>query len=156
MTGMGHNSGTTGIAAEKLRSFVHRVENLNADIKGLNDDKSEVYAEAKALGFDVKTIKKLIQRRAMDTADRREQDELLDLYERAMDGEAPARTREEQEPGQRVTVSVSTPNSGKPQNGGGRHDVAGQEQSENLSGAASKDGGAAITQTGDGTDFLDT
>lgn len=69
-------------APERLKSFVERVERLNEEIKGLQDDRKEVLAEAKATGFDVKTIRKVIQRRKMDANERAEADALLDMYER--------------------------------------------------------------------------
>lgn len=77
----GHNS---GVAADQLRSFIERIERLNEEIKGLNDDKKDVFAEAKGSGFDVKTMKRIIQLRAMDREDRQEQEELLALYKSAL------------------------------------------------------------------------
>ena len=74
------------VAAEALQSFIGRIERLNAEISELNADKSEVYSEAKALGFDVKIMKECVRLRKMETADRRERDELLDLYMGALEG----------------------------------------------------------------------
>lgn len=83
MTGAGHNS--VG-AAEQLRSFVERAERLHAEREAIAADIKEVYAEAKSGGFDVKTLKKVIQRRRMERHDRIEQDELLELYEHTLEG----------------------------------------------------------------------
>ena len=45
----------SGIAGDRLRSFVERIERLEEEIKGLTDDKKDIYAEAKGEGFDVKS-----------------------------------------------------------------------------------------------------
>lgn len=83
---MADGSATTGnIAAEKLKSFVERIERLEAEKTELAGDIREVYAEAKGNGFDTKIMRQVIRLRKMEVADRREQDELLDLYRRALD-----------------------------------------------------------------------
>ena len=69
-----------GVAAERLRSFVQRIERLEEDKAGLAQDLKEVYAEAKGDGFDVKVLRKLISLRKRDPQQRREEDELLELY----------------------------------------------------------------------------
>ena len=84
MTSIGHNSDVGGIAGDRLRSFIERIERLNEEIKGLNDDKRDIFAEAKAIGFCTKTLKRVIQRRAMEASDRQEADALLELYEAAL------------------------------------------------------------------------
>ena len=75
---------TDGIAANQLRSFVERVERLEAEIHALNDDKKEVYAEAKGRGFDVPTLKKCIAIRRKDQDKLSEEEALLDVYLRAL------------------------------------------------------------------------
>jgi uncharacterized protein (UPF0335 family) len=74
-----------GIAADRLRSFVERIERMEAEIKGLNEDKSEIYKEAKSTGFDVKTIKAVGAKRRKDPSERQEQDALFDLYWEALE-----------------------------------------------------------------------
>ena len=69
-----------GVAAERLRSFVQRIERLEEDRAGLGQDLKEVYAEAKGEGFDVKVLRKLISLRKRDPQQRREEEELLELY----------------------------------------------------------------------------
>jgi uncharacterized protein (UPF0335 family) len=69
-----------GIARDQLRAIVERVEKLEEEKKAVADDIKEVYAEAKANGFDSKTIKKVIAIRKQDAAERQEQEALLDLY----------------------------------------------------------------------------
>lgn len=79
--GIGHNSeGVGGIAGERLRSFIERVERLEEEKSALAEDIREVYAEAKGVGFDAKTMRKIVKLRKMDAEKRREEDELLELY----------------------------------------------------------------------------
>ena len=75
-----------GVAADRLRSFVERIERLEEEKTGIASDIKDIYAEAKGTGFDVKCLRQVVRRRRMDPADRREQDALLDLYERALAG----------------------------------------------------------------------
>lgn len=76
---------TGGIAAAKLKSFVERIERLETEKSELAADIREVYAEAKGNGFDTKIMRQVIKLRKMEEPDRREQDELLDLYRRALE-----------------------------------------------------------------------
>jgi uncharacterized protein (UPF0335 family) len=76
---------TGGIAAAKLKSFVERIERLETEKSELAADIREVYAEAKGNGFDTKIMRQIIRLRKMEEPDRREQDELLDLYRRALE-----------------------------------------------------------------------
>jgi uncharacterized protein (UPF0335 family) len=82
---MADGSATSSIAAEKLKSFVERIERLEGEKTELAADIREVYAEAKGNGFDTKIMRQVIRLRKMEVADRREQDELLELYRRALD-----------------------------------------------------------------------
>lgn len=72
------------IAGEQLRSIVERIERLEEEKKALADDIREIYAEAKANGFDPKTIRQVVKLRAMDKSERDEQAALLDLYLNAL------------------------------------------------------------------------
>ena len=76
------------IPGGRIRSFVERVEQLDAELQELNESKKEVFAEAKAEGFDVKILKEIIKLRKQDKDERDERDSLLDLYMRAMEGSA--------------------------------------------------------------------
>ncbi|MBL8703168.1 MAG: DUF2312 domain-containing protein [Alphaproteobacteria bacterium] len=76
---------TGGVAAAKLRSFVERIEKLENEKSELAADIREVYAEAKGNGFDTKIMRQVIKLRKMEEPDRREQDELLDLYRQALE-----------------------------------------------------------------------
>ncbi len=73
-----------GIAAERLRSFIERIERLEEEKAALAGDIREVYAEAKATGFDVRTIRQVVRLRKLDRDARHEQDHLLDLYKQAV------------------------------------------------------------------------
>ena len=73
-----------GIAGERLRSLIERIERLMEERAALNNDIKEVYAEGKAAGFDVKIMRQLIRLRQMEATDRDEQETLLDLYRRAI------------------------------------------------------------------------
>ncbi|QCO05461.1 DUF2312 domain-containing protein [Azospirillum argentinense] len=81
--GIGHNS-VGGIAADRLKSFIERIERVEEEKRGLSEDIKEIYSEAKGTGFDTKIIRKVIARRKLDRADRQEQDNLLELYELAL------------------------------------------------------------------------
>lgn len=76
-----------GVAADRLKSFIERIERLEEEKKALADDIREVYSEAKGSGFDIKVIRHIIRLRKMDAADRREQDEVMAVYLRALDME---------------------------------------------------------------------
>lgn len=73
-----------GIAADRLRSIVERVERLHEERKSLAEDISDIYREAKSAGFDPKVIKTLISIRAKEPAEVEEAETLLDLYRRAL------------------------------------------------------------------------
>lgn len=72
------------IAQGQLRSFVERIERLNEEQAAIAADIKEVYAEAKGNGFDTKALRKLISLRKKDTAERQEEDAMIELYMHAM------------------------------------------------------------------------
>jgi uncharacterized protein (UPF0335 family) len=78
-------SETIGIAGDRIRSFIERIEQLESELKDLNEAKKEVFAEAKGEGFDVKVLKEILKLRKQDQDERDEQETLLDVYLRAMD-----------------------------------------------------------------------
>jgi uncharacterized protein (UPF0335 family) len=73
-----------GIAADRLRSLVERIERLEEERKALGSDIKDIYAEAKSAGFDVKVIRQLISIRRKEPAEVEEQETLLDVYRRAL------------------------------------------------------------------------
>lgn len=78
------DSDTGGIAADRLRSIVDRIERLEEERKALGDDIKDIYAEAKSAGFDVKVVRQIIRLRKQEPAEVEEQETLLDLYRRAL------------------------------------------------------------------------
>ena len=72
------------IAHDRLRLFIERVERLLEEKATLTADIREVYSGAKSNGFDTKVMRLIIRLRALDAADREEQEALLDLYKRAV------------------------------------------------------------------------
>ncbi len=74
-----------GIAADRLRSFIERIEKLEEEKAALAADIRDVYSEAKGSGFDVKTLRQIVRLRKLDQSDREEQEALLDLYKRVLD-----------------------------------------------------------------------
>src|SRR6202162_2317040 len=75
-----------GVAGDQLRAIVERSERIEEDIKALNEDKKDVYAEAKGNGFDVKILREVIRLRKQDQKERDEHETLLDLYMSAIKG----------------------------------------------------------------------
>ena len=88
-SGEGSNGGAEaqdvgGVAGQRLRAFIERVERLEEEKAALAEDIKEIYAEAKGVGFDAKTMRKIVSLRKMDHEKRRESEELLDLYKTAI------------------------------------------------------------------------
>ncbi len=74
-----------GIAADRLRTFVERIERLEEEKAAITADIREVYSEAKGTGFNAKILRQIVRLRGLDQADRREQEAMLELYKRALD-----------------------------------------------------------------------
>jgi len=73
-----------GVAGDRLRTIIERIERLEEEKKALSDDIREVYSEAKGAGFDVTVLRQVIRLRKMDASDRSEMEEVLDVYKRAL------------------------------------------------------------------------
>jgi uncharacterized protein (UPF0335 family) len=73
-----------GVAADRLRSLVERIERLEEERKALASDIKDIYAEAKSAGFDVKVLRQLIRIRKQEAAEVEEQETMLDIYRRAL------------------------------------------------------------------------
>lgn len=80
-----NNSEVGGIAADRLRSLIERIERLEEEKAALGSDIRDIYAEAKSAGFDVKIMRAIIKLRKMNAADRDEQEILLETYRKALD-----------------------------------------------------------------------
>ncbi|QCE32215.1 DUF2312 domain-containing protein [Acetobacteraceae bacterium] len=73
-----------GVAADRLRSIIERVERLEEEKKSLSEDIKDIFSEAKSEGFDVKVIRTIIRMRKQPPAEVEEQENLLDLYRHAL------------------------------------------------------------------------
>ena len=73
-----------GVAVERLKSFIERIERLEEEKRALSGDIKEVYAEAKGTGFEPKIMRQIIKIRKMDKEEVDEEESLLDLYKRAL------------------------------------------------------------------------
>lgn len=77
-------AGSAGVAREQLKTIVERIERLEEEKAAIAGDIKEVYAEAKANGFDTKTLRQVVRIRKQDSAERQEQEALLDMYLHAL------------------------------------------------------------------------
>jgi uncharacterized protein (UPF0335 family) len=77
----GHNSRATD---DRLRLLIERIERLEEEKKGIADDIRDVYAEAKAVGYDAKAMREVIRLRRMNPDDRAERDAIIDVYRCAL------------------------------------------------------------------------
>ncbi len=75
-----------GIAGDQLRTIVERIEQVDEEIKELNEARKEIYLEAKDNGFDVKVLREVIRVRKQDQKEREEHETLLDVYLQAIKG----------------------------------------------------------------------
>lgn len=74
----------TSASDDQLRLFIERIERIEEEEKGIKYDKRDVFSEAKAQGYDVKTMRQVIRLRKMSTADRQEMEAILDVYKAAL------------------------------------------------------------------------
>ena len=73
-----------GIAADRLKSFVERLERLAEEKQGIADDMKDVFLEARSTGFDVKVLRTILRQRKKSREERQEEAELIDLYAHAL------------------------------------------------------------------------
>lgn len=71
-------------AKDHLKSFIERVERLEEEKAALTADIREIYSEAKGTGFDTKIMRQIVRLRKLDTAERQEQEAILELYRAAL------------------------------------------------------------------------
>ncbi len=85
LPGIGHNSDNVKeTSSARLKSFIERIERLEEEKAALAEDIKEIYGEAKAVGYDTKTIRKIVRLRKTNVEKRREEEELLELYKAAL------------------------------------------------------------------------
>jgi len=75
---------TENFAGERLKSIIERIERLEEERAGLAADVKEIYAESKSAGFDNKIIRQIIRQRKIESSERAEQEELLELYKASL------------------------------------------------------------------------
>ena len=75
---------STSFAKDHLKAFVERVERLEEEKKTISDDIRDVYAEAKATGFDVKALRTIVKLRKQDIDERKEHEAILETYMHAL------------------------------------------------------------------------
>ena len=80
----GHNSRRVEDTDDRLRLLIERVERLEEEKKGIADDIKDVYAEAKAVGYDAKIMRQIVRLRKMKPDDRREAEMMLETYKCAL------------------------------------------------------------------------
>ena len=74
-----------GVAVDRLRSLNERIEKLTEEKKNIQNDITEIFAEAKSAGFDVKAMRAILKLRALNAADRDAQELILETYRKALD-----------------------------------------------------------------------
>lgn len=80
MSEQGHNS----VAGDQLKSIIERIERLHEERDGIAGDIKDIYTEARGTGFDTKAIKRIVQLRKKDYAERQEEEAILELYMQAI------------------------------------------------------------------------
>lgn len=91
---MDNETNNLGVARDQIKSIVERVERLTEEKNAISDDIKEVYAEAKANGLDVTTLRQVVRLRNLDPGTRQELEAMLDLYLHAL-GMAEDKSRED-------------------------------------------------------------
>ena len=71
-------------AKDQLKAFVERVERLEEEKKTIADDIRDVYAEAKAVGYDTKALRTIVRLRKQDADERKEYETVLETYMHAL------------------------------------------------------------------------
>ena len=79
------NNIVCGIAVDRLRSLIERIERLEEEKKGIQSDIRDIFAEAKSAGFDVKAMRAILKLRALNAADRDAQELIFETYRKALD-----------------------------------------------------------------------
>jgi uncharacterized protein (UPF0335 family) len=74
----------TSVAADELKAIIERIERLEEEKASLSSDIKDVYAEAKANGFDTRILRKIVSLRKKDHAERKEEEAILELYLEAL------------------------------------------------------------------------
>ena len=70
----------------ELRQIIERIERLNEEKQQAADLAKDVFAEAKARGYDCAILRKVIARRKRDRDDLAEEQAVIEMYETALEG----------------------------------------------------------------------
>ena len=81
---MTETNNVSGVVGDQLKSFVESIERLNEERAAIGADTSDKYKEAKGAGFDVKVLREIIRLRKLEASVRKEHEELVELYQRAL------------------------------------------------------------------------
>lgn len=90
-----HDNTTNALIHAQLKALIERVETVNARIADEQEDRKQVFLEAKAFGLDPKIMRIIIRRRAMEAAKRLELDTMTHLYAKAIGDDSPADSDDE-------------------------------------------------------------
>ena len=91
---------------DRLRQYVHRIERISAEIAALHEDRKDIYAEAKAVGYDAAVLRMVIARRAAPPEVRAEADAMVAAYEAALGGAAPDPAVDRDEAAREMAVAM--------------------------------------------------
>ena len=78
------DSNTDSVAQSQLRAFIERIERMEEEKAAIASDIKEIYAEAAGNGFDKKIMRRVVNIRKQDAAERQEQEAILELYMSAL------------------------------------------------------------------------
>lgn len=72
------------VSANELRQYIERIERLEEELDGIKGDRKDVYAEAKAVGFDTKAMRKIVRIRKLDPTQRQMEEAVEETYRAAL------------------------------------------------------------------------
>lgn len=78
------NDATYRVTANELRSFIERIERLEAEKKDISEQQKEVMDEAKGRGYDTKVLRKIVALRKRDKDDIAEEEAVMEMYKEAL------------------------------------------------------------------------
>lgn len=77
-------SSAEGVAADRLKSFIERIERVREEIADLKSGEKEIFAELKGEGYDAKAVREILKQRMQDRDERQEAEAILETYKRAL------------------------------------------------------------------------
>ena len=122
-------SDINGVSANQLRSIIERIERLHEEKAAISDDVKEIYAEAKANGYDTKVIRQIVKERGQDSAALQEFETIVDLYKSAL-GMIPA-MRDTHDAGEGINT-ISNQETPQPSSKGASVDRPSEQSSDEV------------------------